>query len=159
MQLYAASHRRMAPLTRRACRAPAPILRWRWRTRTYRNPSAASTPGHHACDCAARLGPVKACRADYRHAPTAYAAHGLDQPFGRAEIWLLRDGPATTDFAAPDYGVEPHELDAIVAFVQILLEWDDRERRINSQAETEGAANDDRDERIEPRGAVCARVE
>jgi hypothetical protein len=39
----------------------------------------------------------------------------------------LRDGPPTTN---PCEGIrlEPQELDEVVAFIRILLEWDDRER-------------------------------
>ena len=131
----------------------------RSRRRAFAYPMRATATGHHARECTARLSPVKACRADYRYAPTAHAANGLDRPFGRAAIWLLRDGPATTDQAAADCGFEPHDLDAIVAFVRILLEWNDRARTMDAQAPHEGAANDDSDERIEPRRPVCAGVE
>ena len=80
-------------------------------------------------------------------------------PFGRAGMWLLRDGPPATDRGCLDCGLEPHELAAVVAFVQILLELDDRARRMSRPEAHEGAADDDRDERIEPRRAVCAGVE
>jgi hypothetical protein len=46
-----------------------------------------------------------------------------------------------------------------VAFVRILLEWDDHARRMGAQRANEGAAEDDSNERNESRGAVCARVE
>ncbi len=120
---------------------------------------AATVRGHHARECAARLGPVKAFRADCRYAPTPGGADGLDRPFGRAGIWLLRDGPPATDRGGCDCGLEPHEFDAVVAFVRILLEWDDRARRMSRPDAHEGAADDDSDERLEPRRAVCAGVE
>jgi hypothetical protein len=119
----------------------------------------ATAAGHHAGEYAARLGPVKAFRADCRRASTPDGAIGLDRPFGRAGSWLLRDGQPTTDFGDVDSGLEPQELDAVVAFVRILLEWDDRARRMKTQTASQGAADDDRDERIESRGAVCAGVE
>jgi hypothetical protein len=133
-------------------------VRYGRRSRRHAYAMRASAVGHHAPECAARLGPVKAFRADCRRASTPHGAHGLDRPFGRAGTWLLRDGPPTSDLGDVDCGLEPHELDAVVAFVRILLEWDDRARRMKTQTANPGAADDDRDERIEPRGVVCAGV-
>ena len=109
-------------------------------------------------DCPAHLGPVKAFRADYRYAPTPDGAVGLDRPFGRAGTWLLRDGPPATDVGESRLRPRAAALDAVVAFVRILLEWDDRARKMVASANT-GAADDDRGERIESHGAVCAGVE
>ena len=81
----------------------------------------ATVAGHHARECAARLGPVKAFRADYRYAPTPDGADGLDRAFGRAGGWLLRDGPPTTDDTTSACAqLSPQELDAVVAFIRIL---------------------------------------
>jgi hypothetical protein len=46
-------------------------------------------PGHHARDSRARRRAVKALR----FAPTPFGAGGLDSGVGRAQRWLLRDGP------------------------------------------------------------------
>ena len=156
MQLRTAVDREHVLSTRRSCRARVSMRRRRWRTRTCRYATAAGTAGDHARECSARLGPVKAFRTDYRAAPTPDGADGLDRPFGRAAIGLLRDGPPTTDLAARESSLEPHELDALVAFVQILLEWDDRERRISTRAQNEGAGNDDRGVLLTEGHSICS---
>ena len=125
-----------------------------------RDAIAATAPGHHARDCAARLGPVKAFRADCRYAPTPDGAVGLDRPFGRAGTWLLRDGPPTTDVAASDCApraartrrrrrVRPDSL----GMGRPRAHNECRVQRTKEQRAMTG------DERIDARGAVCAGVE
>ena len=161
MQSCGVSDFRELPQSRAACRSRARVGH-RFRMRTFAYTITATAPGDHAWNCAARLDPVEALRSGFPWAPTPHGADGLDRAFGRAGGWLLRDGPATTDIATPECPrLEPQELDAVVAFVRILLEWDARTRTMIERADsaTEGALSDDGDERIDARGAVCAGVE
>jgi hypothetical protein len=61
----------------------------------------------------------------------------------------------TSDVETPGRAqLEPHELDAVVVFVRILLEWDACERRMSAAAARKGTERDDGNERSEPREVI-----
>lgn len=104
------------------------------------------------------LGPVKAFRADDRGAPTPDGADGLDRPFERAAGWLLRDRPPTIDVKTHERAqLEAHELDALVAFVRILLEWDGRKHRTSTEPASKGAERDGRQPEARRSGRGCTK--